>query len=169
MNDFLGKPLVASQLKMALMRWLEPGSEAPQPDPDVDSAQPVESSQIGQEQPDIIDEEALHNIGQLQQPGQPDLVQRILEIYLNESPKLVAAVEEAAESDDFESLYRAAHTLKSSSAHIGAAPVSRLAQDLEACGRNQEGAQIAHLVTQLKQAYQELVQLLEKKYLKRVT
>ncbi len=167
MDDFLGKPLVASQLKAALIRWLAPAGEVGQP---VSDSTPVDAcSQTEQEHPDIIDEQALRNIGQLQRPGQPDLVQRILEIYLNESPRLVAALEEAATADDFESLYRAAHTLKSSSAHIGAIVVSRLARELEACGRNQEREPIAPLMAQIKQEYQELVQLLEKKYLKQVT
>lgn len=64
-----------------------------------------------------------------------DFVRQLIDAYVTDSAELVAAVEAAVAADDAAALVRPAHTLKSSSATVGAARLSALARELEAAGR----------------------------------
>lgn len=165
MDDFLGKPLVTGQLKATLARWLKPISdETWSASSKVPSS---ESPELDGDRLDILDGRVLDEIAQLQQQNQPDLVRHVVEIYLTDAPQLISSLETAAVSDDFEALYRNAHTLKSSSAHIGAAALSLFAKELEARARSRNPQGIDQLVRQIRQGYQDLTQLLETEILKR--
>lgn len=55
----------------------------------------------------------------------------MIECYLTESEKLLKTITTAMTKADAQSLFRAAHSLKSSSASLGANPFSELCQELE--------------------------------------
>ena len=57
---------------------------------------------------------------------------RLIDTYLRELPRIVARLQEALPEGDQESLHRGAHTLKSSSANVGALRLSALCAELEA-------------------------------------
>lgn len=65
----------------------------------------------------------------------PEVVVDLLDTYLEESVELVRAISAAAAVDDRDALLRPAHSLKSSSASIGAMNLSRLCADMEAHAR----------------------------------
>lgn len=58
-------------------------------------------------------------------------VDRLIEVFLDDTPRLIAALETAAVGPDFEMLRNASHTLKSSSANLGAMSLSNAAKKLE--------------------------------------
>ncbi|TXH64827.1 MAG: sensor histidine kinase [Lysobacteraceae bacterium] len=58
-------------------------------------------------------------------------VDRLIEVFLDDSPRLIAALESAALGPDLEMLRNAAHTLKSSSANLGAMALSNAAKRVE--------------------------------------
>ncbi len=58
-------------------------------------------------------------------------VDRLIEVFLDDTPRLIAALETAAIGPDFEMLRNAAHTLKSSSANLGAVSLSAAAKKVE--------------------------------------
>ena len=62
----------------------------------------------------------------------PEVLVDLLDTYLEESLGLVNAITEGAEAGDLTSVLRPAHSLKSSSASIGAMQLSKLCADLEA-------------------------------------
>lgn len=165
MDDFLGKPLVIKQLNKTLERWLIPiDKELSQGDP----AEINSQEQIMEEgSSSLLDAEVLREITLLQQPDQPDLIRRVVEIFLKESPRLLADIEGAVTAGDFDSLRRNAHSLKSSSAHIGAETLSQYAKELEIHGRNQNLTGVDQIVKSIKQDYQVLVLALEAEVLKR--
>ena len=57
-------------------------------------------------------------------------------LFLHHSPDKVRAIQEAAEKSDAGAIQLAAHSLKSSSAYIGATHLSALAKELEMMGRS---------------------------------
>ena len=63
-------------------------------------------------------------------------VRELVETYLADTPAQVDAISAAVEADDPDGLVRPAHTLKSSSATVGAMRLSSVARDLEMAGRN---------------------------------
>lgn len=78
-----------------------------------------------------LDPAALDNIRALQQPGQPDLLTRIIDTYLDSASDLIEALRRSFRERDAEILGRSAHTLKSSAASLGAMRVSSLCSELE--------------------------------------
>jgi two-component system, sensor histidine kinase and response regulator len=62
-------------------------------------------------------------------------VRELVETYLNDTPELMAGIGAAVETDDAAALVRPAHTLKSSSATVGALRLSSVARELEMAGR----------------------------------
>ena len=64
-------------------------------------------------------------------------VDRLIEVFLDDTPRLIAALESAAVGPDYEMLYNASHTLKSSSANLGAMSLSNAAKKLELATRTQ--------------------------------
>ena len=64
-------------------------------------------------------------------------VDRLIEVFLDDTPRLIAALETAAAGPDYEMLRNASHTLKSSSANLGAMSLSNAAKKLELGTRTQ--------------------------------
>jgi HPt (histidine-containing phosphotransfer) domain-containing protein len=63
-------------------------------------------------------------------------VRELIQTYLADTPMQFEAMTVAVEADDAASLVRPAHTLKSSSATVGATRLSSYARDLEMAGRS---------------------------------
>ncbi len=79
---------------------------------------------------------ALEEIVELErESGQRGLVGRLVEAYLRSSTDLLEQIRAAHAAEDAQALGAAAHTLKSSSAQLGAESVSALAKELEMRGR----------------------------------
>jgi two-component system, sensor histidine kinase and response regulator len=78
-----------------------------------------------------------------------DFLIELIDIYKQDTPRRLAALRQALEQADFEALRREAHTLKSSSAQLGAMEISNMAKDMEALARagkiDDMDARIAHL------------------------
>jgi HPt (histidine-containing phosphotransfer) domain-containing protein len=84
-----------------------------------------------------IDENALKAIKALQRPGKPDLLDRIVGLFKTESPKILSSMVEGIDSMDMEVVRVAAHTLKSSSAYVGALDLSERCKQLERAAYDQ--------------------------------
>ena len=84
---------------------------------------------------DYIDAHAIKAIVSLQRPGKPDLLTRIVDLFKSETPKAIAAMQAGIDENDLSSVRNAAHTLKSSSAYVGAKALSERCRDLEAAAR----------------------------------
>ncbi len=66
--------------------------------------------------------------------GDREFLVTLIEQYLQDGERLVGALAPALSSSDARSLERAAHTLKSSSANLGAMTLSRLCEELRGIG-----------------------------------
>ncbi|EGV17681.1 Hpt domain-containing protein [Thiocapsa marina] len=80
----------------------------------------------------VIDTSVLEDIRDLMEDDFPDLVRR----FLKDSADLLAQLDQGIALSDTDSVHRAAHTLKSSSAALGALALSDRAKHLEALGRS---------------------------------
>ncbi|SEM70301.1 Hpt domain-containing protein [Nitrosomonas marina] len=104
----------------------------------------------------------LDSIRSLNPSNGDELVTKILGIFLETSIDQIRQIERALEDEDCENLCNAAHTLKSSSANIGADSLSSVAKRLELHGRSRELAQAVQLRCDLSQQYQLVVSEIEK-------
>jgi HPt (histidine-containing phosphotransfer) domain-containing protein len=73
--------------------------------------------------------------------GSQEVLQEIITLFLEDSPKLLAAIREALQDENTAAVYRAAHTLKGSVGNFDAQAAVELAQRLEA--RSREGDLLA--------------------------
>jgi HPt (histidine-containing phosphotransfer) domain-containing protein len=65
-----------------------------------------------------------------------DFLVELVDVYLEDTPNRVAQLREAFSAGDTATLVREAHTLKSSSANVGALRLSALAKQMELAGRS---------------------------------
>ena len=85
---------------------------------------------------DVLDQSVLASLRELQEAGDPDIVAEVGGLFIKHSPEKVDAIMQSVEKDDAKGLQLAAHSMKSSSAYIGAMRLSTLAKDLEMMGRS---------------------------------
>jgi signal transduction histidine kinase/DNA-binding response OmpR family regulator/HPt (histidine-containing phosphotransfer) domain-containing protein len=134
MDDYLSKPFTRAGLIGALARWLEPAPDRPadaavQPAPPSAAANPPP----GSAHEPCVDPQALQSFEQV--PGGAQLVEQLIGIYLESSRQLMRDLREGLNAGDLKQVYIAAHTLKSSSAQVGAKPLSALCRTLELAAR----------------------------------
>jgi len=82
-----------------------------------------------------VDVSSLLMLRQLQKPGAPDAVGRIVDRFLEESPQRIATLHTALRTDDARLLEQAAHALKGIAGTVGANEMRDLAHTLELLGR----------------------------------
>jgi CheY-like chemotaxis protein len=155
MDDYLAKPFTISQLRDALLR----PSPAPAVPPTPNATAP--RTEPGQHRPlhPPLDRAALDALRAL--PGKTgNLLGRVIGVYLDSSPELAERIEGALRADDPESLYAAAHALKSSSANVGATELARLCQRIEALARKADFKAAAAAVQALKREYGRVIEAL---------
>jgi signal transduction histidine kinase/DNA-binding response OmpR family regulator/HPt (histidine-containing phosphotransfer) domain-containing protein len=140
MDDYLAKPYTASDLREALLRGLRGDRPGPR---EIPPPQPLPTSRMAAEPgSDCLDAGVLASLSSLQRPGAPSLLERVFAVYLKESPPLVEGARASLVGGDVQTLTRAIHTLKSSSANVGAVQLSKMCADLEGAlrGGRSEGA-----------------------------
>lgn len=91
-----------------------------------------------------IDQSVLASLRELQEDGEPDIVAEVGGLFIKYSPEKISAIEQSVEKGDAKGLQMAAHSLKSSSAYVGALGLSNLSKELEMMGRSQalQGAKV---------------------------
>ena len=103
---------------------------------------------------EAVDPSSLLLLRQLQKPGAPDVVGRILGRFLEETPQRMAALHSAVEHDDARALEQAAHALKGIAGTVGANEMASIAQELEQRGRAGATAGAQQRVEDLQAAFE---------------
>jgi CheY-like chemotaxis protein/HPt (histidine-containing phosphotransfer) domain-containing protein len=85
-----------------------------------------------------LDDKALQALRDLRRPGRPDVLTRVIDLFALDAPRLVTAMLEAVASNDADALRQAAHTLKSTSANVGAISLSTNCREIEQLARAAE-------------------------------
>ncbi len=141
MNDYLAKPLNQAQLAEALRRWLPlQAVMKPSVATDADANIVLASNPKQAMYRNALNMSVLRRIRSLQRPGGPDLLARVVNLYLDKSPQLLAAIRHAVHHGDADKLCQSAHSLKSASANLGANRVAAACKVLEQMGRAAERA-----------------------------
>lgn len=147
MDDYLSKPFTLAELTTTLGRWL-PSETVPPTDVEIlVSPDPMLE----------IDDDALQNIRFLQTPGRPDLVTQVIDVFLDSSSRIMEEIADATLAGSLERLQTAAHTLKSSSANIGATEFASLAQQLESACQTNDKAAAVHIADTMKRIYPRVI------------
>lgn len=78
-----------------------------------------------------VDLAILAMLDEIQEPGQPDLVSELIELFLDDSARNLAAIEVAVSNRNAAEMRLAAHSLKGSSGSLGATQVAEQCRQLE--------------------------------------
>ena len=114
MDDYLAKPITKDAFGASLRRWGIQGG--PPTDGSIDAAALAELAAIDGE------------------PGQPNLLAELLDVFRQDTPVRLAAVRAAIESGDTDGVRRGAHAFKGSCAALGLRHLQALCATLESRG-----------------------------------
>ena len=151
MNDYLTKPMRPKELAEVLERWLgtsssasEPASEAPAP------ADPISSG--------VFDESVL--LASLM--GDSSMAGGICESFIREATRQITGLQEAVNTGDAVGVAQRAHSLKGSSANLGAPLLRATAAELERLAREGQMAQAGLLLSELRERFAQVRAALER-------
>jgi HPt (histidine-containing phosphotransfer) domain-containing protein len=83
---------------------------------------------------DAVDMIVLNSLEGAQTEGGPDIVVELMELYLEDAAGKLAAMRERLAESDYRSLARLGHSLRGSSASLGARRMASLCEELERIG-----------------------------------
>jgi PAS domain S-box-containing protein len=140
-NAYLCKPVRSEQLDDAIARWV-PAEDRAQ---GVASHAGSDAGATGSATPQApsaptIDPSVIELIRDMERRGATRLLERLVSTYITTAAKLIEQASYALKTGDFESLQHAAHTLKSSSANLGAIELSRRFATIERLARDRTAA-----------------------------
>ena len=98
----------------------------------------------------IIDPQAIENLRALNPGDNDDFLREIAGIFLEDTPLRIAELGESFEAGDVTKFARAAHSIKGSSANLGAVALRTVAEKLEHEARTSGIRDLGGLVEQLR-------------------
>ncbi len=169
MNDYVSKPVRVEELIAALKRTKRSAYTALRKLPteehptrsypsDVHHTTVIPAGTL----PDAVDSSILHDFLSLMSGDAPDIAEEILHIYMEDTEALLVRIRTALQQEDMQSLMQAAHTLKSSSAQVGALNLVAHCRQLEAIGQVGSLNAVFYLVGMAETEYERVQQVLMK-------
>lgn len=101
----------------------------------------------------VLDPAALERL--LRIGGQEFLVEMI-ELFLEHAPQRLASARTALAENDVKTLYRSAHSLKSTAGNLGARALQNMAADVEGRAAEEDLAPIPALLDELERRYERV-------------
>ncbi|MGC4061227.1 MAG: response regulator [Aquabacterium sp.] len=155
MDDFLSKPVDIDTLISTVEHWGRRRAEALACDP----AQPATWGCQAKDAPAVFDQSVLAALPMVADGTQPEYGEVVLSLYFKSLPEFLAVIRKAVLLGDAATAQRAAHSLKSSSAAVGAMSMAAWAAEAEA----QLGGgthNLSHLPSRFDTEFERLCQML---------
>ncbi len=160
MDDYLTKPIFQTDLSRVVQQWVSRTLG------DKDEQTGCNAQKFSSPVEDImnieIDETALDAIRSLQRPGKPDILARIVNMYIEKSPELITSIQEGVAANDCDKVKMAAHTLKSSSAYVGASSLAEVCSRVEARASKDELGDAADDINNITTGFTSVVEQIKK-------
>ena len=102
---------------------------------------------------EVLDQEVLDELLSFADDGDPELLLDRIQMFLDDSPSKVAAVQQGLQTGDFDKAERAAHSLKGSSGNLGARLVQDVCEQLQLSTRSHQLAESMSLAPKLAKHY----------------
>ncbi len=170
MDDYVSKPIRVEELVRALSKCQEAvgnGNEMGTGEEVSTKAHPLpttssHSPSLKSPTPPVLDAQVFRQLREM--VNKDEILVEVVDHYLEEAPQLLRSLTEAVAKGEAVVLQRVAHTLKSTSAMLGATSLSQLCQKLEAlsesiCSANAPTVSLASsvaLVSQLETEYEKV-------------
>ena len=158
MDDYLSKPFTQQQLAAVIGRWVAVPMAATTHHRDMPLRAPprlpLETVEVIQRE--AVNRGALDNIRALSRDGGDELVQKVVNAYMGETPRHLQTLRQAIAGQDAGSVRRVAHSLKSASANVGALHLASLCKELEQLGRADSVAGADRILADMEQEFQSV-------------
>ena len=161
MDDYLRKPFKSEQLHASLSKVLPTGEKTPGEDKNKPLSPVIEL--FTTEEPDAIDSTALDSLAALPHADDKDLAEQVIRTYIKTSLDQMTRLGEAIDSADADCIRTAAHSLKSSSANVGATRLAELCASIETSTRASDRASAVTLQRQIKNEYPRVIEALRRR------
>jgi two-component system, sensor histidine kinase and response regulator len=133
MNGFLAKPFALSQLQALLARWLPAATGTEISDMAVPGT--IRVADVLPPSSEPINPRTLATLREIGSKAGKNLLQGLLQRFLESADERTELIEKAIRAGDAQALSRTAHSLKSSTANLGAESLAKCYAKLEALGR----------------------------------
>jgi PAS domain S-box-containing protein len=151
MNDYLSKPLHLRELEAALQRALLKVTPAGP------AGATLPTAPDGGE---TLDRAVIDGLKELREPGQPDPLAELIELFLKDARPRLEKMESAIAAGDLPQLAAATHALKGSASNLGARRLSACCAALERQAKAGEADHARETVIEVKAAFEKVEQLL---------
>lgn len=125
MDDYMAKPLSRDLLEETLKKWVK--DKAAGTEDENTQLSNAEPKPVARKAKIVIDQKVLGELVELM----GDDIDEVIEIYLEDAPGYLATLQAAAAENDLHGMVAPAHSLKSSSANLGAIGLSEMAKAIE--------------------------------------
>jgi two-component system, sensor histidine kinase and response regulator len=156
MDDYVSKPVKAEELDTVLKGWIsQPDEEASALEGETDStALPVDATEP-------LNRSVLEGLRELQEEGEPNLLDELIEMFFDDVPSQLEALQEAMKAGDAHFVERVAHTLKGSCGNIGALRMVAICAELQDIGASKDLSRAPELLGHLKAEFERARPALE--------
>src|SRR5919199_1615691 len=151
MDDYISKPIQEKELIRALQLCQ---SEAIEPRKQLTEEHNVGTPNL--ESQSVLDQRVLRSLRQMAGAKAATILCQIIENYLEDAPQLVQNIRDAVAAGDAQALRQSAHTLRSSSANLGAMNLSNLSKELEMMGRADTTTDAPDHMAQVEAEYEKV-------------
>jgi signal transduction histidine kinase/CheY-like chemotaxis protein len=159
MDDYLSKPFTQQGLSDTLGRWVALPRPATVHHADAPSPAPPPAPAT------TINHHALDAIRALSAQGE-QLLERVINAFVGDTPAQLRQLRAAVQAGDTQAMRQAAHSLKSSSANVGADGLAQLCKQMEHLGRSEMTDGAATILIDMEQEFEavrhSLTEILEK-------
>lgn len=131
MDDFISKPVDKNLLQRIMLDYLDKFQKSSQSTDMPSPPQEPNDPQRGQDLANPIEQSILSELREMMGSD----FNKLIQIYLEDSPRLINQIMSAILNADSAALVNPAHTLKSASANLGALRLSQMAFGMEKCGK----------------------------------
>jgi HPt (histidine-containing phosphotransfer) domain-containing protein len=155
MDDYISKPVKLETLRQTIGSWvarLEPDDEEEPENVGPESINTAAAASASEDHEPPVDASVLNSFRDLQQPNQPDLITELIDLFLSDAGWRIPALKKAFEDKDQRTLRDQAHSLKGSSANIGARRLTEISKTIEEVPF--DGALIETLIVQLEDEFE---------------
>jgi len=171
MDDYISKPFKRDEIVKIMKRWLPDNLQsATLHDPErVEPSSGEKKSAIVTKaaQSGVIDHRVLESIRDLQTDDTEDLLTKLINLFLNEVPDKLKKLHQALENRDTAVVRALSHSLKSSSAYMGALTLSALLKELEENAQKDSLENVSELLICIEDEFQKIIVPLSAQMVKR--
>ncbi len=157
MNDYISKPIAPEELARALSACKSTKSFVP---PTELNNSPLNPAAIDSDS--VLEPKAIMLLREMAGKDSEGFIGELVACYLSESPILLEKIKDAIANHDITTIHRIAHTLKSSSATLGATTLTELCRQLENNAKDFSEDALIESFTSIQTQYNQVKIALEK-------